>query len=206
MAVIMVMPDEVMFTRPTVPAFAPILQHFRYALDLGLLWNLLPSARFEMKFKDELFLFILATRMAPPVCLVIPFYLIFARLELLGTFTGLTLAHMTALEGWSRMAIFARVVFPLLRSGIVATAVLCFIFAWNEFRFGFMLGARKSRYCRWRSPNSSPASACAGARWGSRNRRAGGGADGGIRAAAAHRPRAHARCGQRVRRGSCIII
>jgi len=32
------------------------------------------------------------------------------------------------------------VVFPLLRPGVVATAVLCFIFAWNEFLFAFMLG------------------------------------------------------------------
>ena len=45
-------------------------------------------ARFEMKAKDDLFLFILATRMAPPVCLVIPFYLIFAKLGLLDTFSG----------------------------------------------------------------------------------------------------------------------
>ncbi len=98
-------------------------------------------ARFEMRMKDDLFLFILATRMAPPVCLVIPFYFIFAKLNLLDTFLGLTLAYMTfnlsfyvwvlrsfcrdlpveleeaaALEGWSRPQIFRRVVFPLLRN------------------------------------------------------------------------------------------
>jgi multiple sugar transport system permease protein len=187
MAAMMVMPDDAMFARPTVWLFTPTLEHFSYVLELGFLWNLLTSfilslvstalvivigtpaayafARFEMKFKDDLFLFILATRMAPPVCLVIPFYLIFAKLSLLDTFTGLTLAYMTfnlsfyvwvlrsfcrdlpveleeaaALEGWSRIQIFRQVVFPLLRNGIVATAVLCFIFAWNEFLFAFMLG------------------------------------------------------------------
>jgi multiple sugar transport system permease protein len=40
-------------------------------------------ARFGMRFKDDLFLLILATRMAPPVCLLIPFYLIFAKIGLL---------------------------------------------------------------------------------------------------------------------------
>jgi multiple sugar transport system permease protein len=187
MAAMMVMPDDAMFARPTVWLFTPTLEHFRYVFELGFLWNLLTSfilslvstalvivigtpaayafARFEMKFKDDLFLFILATRMAPPVCLVIPFYLIFAKLSLLDTFTGLTLAYMTfnlsfyvwvlrsfcrdlpveleeaaALEGWSRIQVFRQVVFPLLRNGIVATAVLCFIFAWNEFLFAFMLG------------------------------------------------------------------
>jgi multiple sugar transport system permease protein len=33
-------------------------------------------------------------------------------------------------------------VLPLLRPGIVATAMLCFIFAWNEFLFAFMLGGK----------------------------------------------------------------
>jgi multiple sugar transport system permease protein len=187
MAAMMVMPNDAMFARPTVWVFVPTLEHFDYVSKLGFSWNLLTSfvlctvstalviligtpaayafARFEMKLKDDLFLFILATRMAPPVCLVIPFYLIFAKLGLLDTFAGLTLAYMTfnlsfyvwvlrsfcrdlpveleeaaELEGWSRIQIFRRVVFPLLRNGIVATAVLCFIFAWNEFLFAFMLG------------------------------------------------------------------
>jgi multiple sugar transport system permease protein len=189
MASMMVKPNDAMFARPTVWLFAPTLEHFKHVLEQGFHWSLLTSfflclvstalvviigtpaayafARFEMRLKDDLFLFILATRMAPPVCLVIPFYLIFSRLGLLDTFFGLTLAYMTfnlsfyvwvlrsfcrdlpfeleeaaTLEGWSRIQVFRRIVFPLLRSGIVATAVLCFIFAWNEFLFAFMLGGK----------------------------------------------------------------
>ncbi|MDQ0510108.1 carbohydrate ABC transporter permease [Ancylobacter amanitiformis] len=189
MATMMVKPNDAMFARPTQFLFAPTLAHFEYVLAQGFHWYLLTSfllctvstalvviigtpaayafARFEMRAKDDLFLFILGSRMAPPVCLVIPFYLIFAKVGLLDTFLGLTLAYMTfnlsfyiwvlrsfcrdlpveleeaaALEGWSRPQIFRRVVFPLLRNGIVATAVLCFIFAWNEFLFAFMLGGR----------------------------------------------------------------
>lgn len=189
MASMMVKPNDSMFARPTAWLFTPTFEHFEYVLSQGFQWSLLTSvvlclvstafvvvigtpaayafARFEMKLKDDLFLFILATRMAPPVCLVIPFYFIFARLGLLDTFLGLTLAYMTfnlsffvwvlrsfcrdlpveleeaaALEGWSRVQIFRRIVFPLLRNGIVATAVLCFIFAWNEFLFAFMLGGK----------------------------------------------------------------
>jgi multiple sugar transport system permease protein len=189
MAAMMVKPNEAMFARPTEWLFTPTLQHFEYVMEEGFQWNLLTSfvlctvstalvviigtpaayafARYEMKFKDDLFLFILATRMAPPICLVIPFYLIFARIGLLDTFLGLALAYMTfnlsfyvwvlrsfcrdlpveleeaaTLEGWSHAQIFRRVVFPLLRNGIVATAVLCFIFAWNEFLFAFLLGGK----------------------------------------------------------------
>ena len=117
MALMMVKPNEAMFARPTEWLFVPTLQHFEYVLAQGFHWSLLNSfllctlstalvvvigtpaayafARFEMKAKDDLFLFILASRMAPPICLVIPFYLIFAKVGLLDTFLGLTLAYMT---------------------------------------------------------------------------------------------------------------
>lgn len=183
-------PDEVMFARPTQWLFTPTLAHFAYVIDSGFARYLLTSivlavastalvvligtpaayafARFELKARDDLFLFILGTRMAPPICLAIPFYLIFSRLELLDTYLGLTLAYMTfnlsfyiwvlrsfcrdlpvqleeaaMVEGWSRFQVFLRVVLPLLRSGIVSTATLCFIFAWNEFLFSFMLGGQQ---------------------------------------------------------------
>lgn len=180
-------PDDQMFARPTAWTFAPTLRHFDHVLAAGFLkylgasvWLALVStmmvvligtpaayafARFELKGRDDLFLFILGTRMAPPICLVIPFYLLFTRLDLLDTFLGLSLAYLTfnlsfyiwvlrsfcrdlpveleeaaMVEGYSRFAVFLRVVLPLLKSGIVSTAMLCFIFAWNEFLFAFMLG------------------------------------------------------------------
>ena len=117
MATMVVNPTDVMFARPTVFLFEPTLAHFDYVIKEGFLHSLVTSfllctvstllvvligtpaayafARFEMKAKDDLFLFILATRMAPPVCLVIPFYLIFAKVGLLDTFLGLTIAYMT---------------------------------------------------------------------------------------------------------------
>jgi len=182
-------PDDVMFARPTQWTFTPTLDHFSYVIESGFVQYLWTSvilavvstalvvligtpaayafARFELRARDDLFLFILATRMAPPICLVIPFYLIFSRIELLDTFTGLTLAYLTfnlsfyiwvlrsfcrdlpveleeaaMLEGYTRFGVFLRVALPLLKSGIVSTAMLCAIFAWNEFLFAFMLGGQ----------------------------------------------------------------
>ena len=187
MATMMVKPEAVMFERPTVWWFTPTLEHFDFVLAAGFHWHLLTScvvalastalvvllgtpaayafARFEMWRRDDLFLFILATRMAPPVCLVIPFYLIYSRLGLIDTHIGLIIAYLTfnlsfyvwvlrsfcrdlpveleeaaMVEGYPRWQVLRRIVLPLLRPGIVATAVLCFIFAWNEFLFAFMLG------------------------------------------------------------------
>jgi multiple sugar transport system permease protein len=187
MATMMAKPEAVMFERPTVWWFTPTLEHFEFVLAAGFPWYLLTScvvalastvlvvllgtpaayafARFEMWRRDDLFLFILATRMAPPVCLVIPFYLIYSKLGLIDTYVGLTIAYLTfnlsfyvwvlrsfcrdlpveleeaaMVEGYPRWQVLRRIVLPLLRPGIVATAVLCFIFAWNEFLFAFMLG------------------------------------------------------------------
>jgi len=187
MVTIMVKPEVVMFQRPTAWLFSPTLDHFDYVISGGFISNLVTSiivatgstllvvllgtpaayafARFEMWRRDDLFLFILATRMAPPVCLVIPFYLIFAKVGLLDTHAGLITAYLTfnlsfyvwvlrsfcrdlpveleesaIVEGYSRIQTLVRITLPLLRPGIVATAVLCFIFAWNEFLFAFMLG------------------------------------------------------------------
>jgi multiple sugar transport system permease protein len=188
-ATMMIKPEAVMFERPTVWWFQPTLEHFDFVLAAGFQWYLLTSfvvalastilvviigtpaayafARFEIWRRDDLFLFILATRMAPPVCLVIPFYLIYSRLGLIDTYAGLTMAYLTfnlsfyvwvlrsfcrdlpveleeaaMVEGYPRWQVLWRIVLPLLRPGIVATAVLCFIFAWNEFLFAFMLGGK----------------------------------------------------------------
>ena len=188
-AAMMVKPEAVRFERPTVWWFRPTLEHFDFVLAAGFQWYLLTSfvialastvlvviigtpaayafARFEIWRRDDLFLFILATRMAPPVCLVIPFYLIYSKLGLIDTYAGLIIAYLTfnlsfyvwvlrsfcrdlpveleeaaMVEGYPRWQVLRRIVLPLLRPGIVATAVLCFIFAWNEFLFAFMLGGK----------------------------------------------------------------
>ncbi len=189
MATMAFKPEAVMFARPPVWRFPPTLEHFDYVLAHGFLGNLVTSlvvavvstalvvvigtpaayafARFPIRRRDDLLLFVLATRMAPPVALVIPFYLIYARVGLLDTYLGLILAYLTfnlsfyiwvlwsfcrelpveleeaaRADGYGRGQVLVRVVLPLLKPGIIATAVLCFIFAWNEFLFAFMLGGK----------------------------------------------------------------
>ena len=189
MAMMMVKPADLMFVRPTEWAFSPTLSHFEYVVEHGFLGNLGTSlivsigstllvvvigtpaayafARFPIWRRDDLFLFILATRMAPPVALVIPFYLIYAKLDILDTHLGLIVVYLTfnlsfyvwvlrsfcrdlpveleeaaLADGYSRAYVLYKIVLPLLRPGIVATSVLCFIFAWNEFLYAFLLGGR----------------------------------------------------------------
>jgi multiple sugar transport system permease protein len=187
MALMMIKPEALMFARPPVWLFRPTLEHFDYVLSHGFVWNLLTSlvvaiastalvvlvgtpaayafARFPIRRRDDLLLFVLATRMAPPVALAIPFYLIYARVGLLDTYAGLIVAYLSfnlsfyvwvlwsfcrelpveleeaaRADGYPRAYVLVQVVLPLLRPGIIATAVLCFIFAWNEFLYAFLLG------------------------------------------------------------------
>lgn len=187
MATLMIKPEAIMFTRPTVWFFEPTADHFAFLVEEGFLWHLFSSfivssastilvviigtpaayafARFPIWRSDDLFIFILATRMAPPVCLIIPFYLIYAKVGLIDTYFGLVLAYLTfnlsfyvwimrsfcrdlpveleeaaLVAGYPRWQVLLRIVFPLIRPGMIAAAVLCFIFAWNEFLYAFMLG------------------------------------------------------------------
>jgi len=189
MTLMMFKPEAIMFARPPVWLFPPTLAHFDYVLAQGFVWNLVASlvialistllvvlvgtpaayafARYPIRRRDDLLLFVLATRMAPPIALAIPFYLIYARVGLLDTYVGLIVAYLTfnlsfyvwvlwsfcrdlpveleeaaRTDGYPRAHVLLRVVLPLLRPGIIATAMLCFIFAWNEFLYAFLLGGK----------------------------------------------------------------
>src|SRR6185295_10572511 len=89
MAIMTIKPESVMFARPPVWAFAPTVEHVRHVIGEGFAWNLVRSlvvaglstalivvigtpaayafARFPVWRRDDLLLFVLATRLAPPV-------------------------------------------------------------------------------------------------------------------------------------------
>jgi len=103
---------------------------------------------------------VLSTRMMPPVAVAIPMFFIFKQFTLLDTYTGVILIHglmnlplavllmksffddipseideSALIDGASRWTIFRRIVLPMAKGGIAASAVLCFIFSWTEFLF-----------------------------------------------------------------------
>jgi multiple sugar transport system permease protein len=101
---------------------------------------------------------VLASRAYPPIALAVPFFWLYARLDLLGTRHGLVAAYLGAtvpLAIWVLMSVFAglsptvlaaarldgntpwqvfwRVAVPLARPGIVAAGIVTFAGCWNEF-------------------------------------------------------------------------
>lgn len=121
-------------------------------------------ARWDFRGKEQVGLWILATRMAPPIAFTIPFFLAYRYLGLSDTILGLVLIYLTfnlALVIWMMQTFFAsvpktleeaawidgcsvwgaflRITLPLTAPGLAATAVLCFIFSWNDFFYALIL-------------------------------------------------------------------
>jgi len=67
-------------------------------------------------------------------------------------------------DGYSRLQAFGKVVLPQAATGIVATAVFCLIFAWNEFAFSLMLTSAKARTA---PPSIATIQGVGGIEWGS---------------------------------------
>ena len=121
-------------------------------------------SRFRFGAQQHFMFFVLAQRMMPPIAVAIPLFFIFRDIGLRDTHLGLILAHTlinlplavllmksffddvpveldeaATIDGAGRVQTFARVVLPLVKGGLAATAVLCFIFSWTEFLISLQL-------------------------------------------------------------------
>ncbi len=119
--------------------------------------------RFPLKLNYVFLVWIIVAKMLPPVVLAVPLYDMFARMRLLNSLWGLILVYQVytlpyciwmlfgfvkslpleyeeaaELDGASRLQTLGLVVFPLVRTGIVATAIFAIIVAWDEFLFALL--------------------------------------------------------------------
>jgi multiple sugar transport system permease protein len=121
-------------------------------------------SRFKVPGKDDLMFFILSTRMMPPIAVAIPIYLMYREIGLSDTRLGMILLYSAVnvslavwllkgfideipreyeeaamVDGYTRLQAFRKVVLPQATTGIVATAIFCLIFSWNEYAFAVLL-------------------------------------------------------------------
>jgi multiple sugar transport system permease protein len=141
-----------------------------FALTAGL-----PAAYSLSRYKlgggrIDLTFFILAFRMIPPIVGVIPTFLLMNWLGLIDTPAAIILAYTclnvplvvwmskgffdelprageeaASLDGASSLTILREIVLPQAASGVIVTALLSFIFAWNEFPFALLLSREAAR-------------------------------------------------------------
>jgi ABC-type glycerol-3-phosphate transport system permease component len=117
-------------------------------------------SRFQMRLLTALMFAIVVAQMFPASAIIIPLYKLMRAADLLNTYVSLILAYVTvtlpvavwmlrgfidkipasleeaaAIDGAGRLQSFARVIVPLCRPGIAATAVFVLIVTWQEFLF-----------------------------------------------------------------------
>jgi multiple sugar transport system permease protein len=139
------------------------------SVSLGLL-AAYSFSRFDIPGSGDLLFFILSTRMLPPVVVTIPIFLMYRAIGLYDTHFGMILLYTVfnlsfavwllkgfideipreyeeaaLVDGYTRLQSFRRVVLPQAVTGIAATTVFCFIFAWNEYAFALMLTGEVAR-------------------------------------------------------------
>ncbi|MBB3458137.1 multiple sugar transport system permease protein [Rhizobium sp. BK313] len=127
-------------------------------------------SRFKMKGEADLLFFILSTRMLPPVVVAIPMFLMYRVVGLNDTHWGLIILYTAfnlsfsvwlmkgfideipkeyeeaaLVDGYTRMQAFFKIVIPEAATGIAATAVFCFITAWNEYAFALIMTNRRAQ-------------------------------------------------------------
>jgi multiple sugar transport system permease protein len=113
---------------------------------------------------DNIAFWIISQRFLPPALFVVPFLMLYARLNLVDTHLGLILAYTmfnvpfavwimrdffenlpqdledsALVDGATHWQAFVRIVLPLSAPGLVSVAILSFVFAWNEFLYALML-------------------------------------------------------------------
>jgi multiple sugar transport system permease protein len=112
----------------------------------------------------------LAARMAPGTLFLLPWYVMFRQVGMIGSYTALILSHAVItlpiviwvllpsfdniprsvfeaaqVDGCSVTRILWRIALPLVGSGIAVAAILAFVFSWNYFLFALVLSNGDSK-------------------------------------------------------------
>ncbi|NCG32642.1 MAG: ABC transporter permease subunit [Proteobacteria bacterium] len=152
----------------------PFLQYFRNSMILAVTTTVVvvvlgtlgaySLVRFKYRGRETLATLVLFTYLMPSVVLVIPLYLMMAKLGLANTLASLVIAYTTfalpyalwllrsfmssipvdlesaaLVDGADRMGAFVDVILPQALPGIVSTALFTFILCWNEYLFALVL-------------------------------------------------------------------
>ncbi|WUJ70966.1 carbohydrate ABC transporter permease [Kribbella soli] len=121
-------------------------------------------ARFRSRLRPLTNGWILVSQVFPVILIVIPLFMILRPLHLTNTIPGVVIVYMVwslpfalwmlqgyvaavpreleeaaSVDGASRLRTIVLIVMPLLRPGLIATAMFTFISAWNEFFFALVL-------------------------------------------------------------------
>ena len=121
-------------------------------------------ARYNFKNKEDIAFTILSFKFAPEILVILPVFLIFQKIGLYDTYFGLIWVYQlitmplliwvvrgyfedvsveieqaAQLDGYRWYEIFFKILVPLVKPGLVSSALLAFIYAWNSLSFPLIL-------------------------------------------------------------------
>ena len=155
----------------------PIVQYFNNSIivalvstGLGLLLGLPAAFSIALFRQHGLALAVLSSRIMPGMSYLLPWFILFSALQLIGTHLAVILSHLTVtmplviwiligffedlpgelfdaarIDGCSVYGSFTRIALPLALPGIIVSGILAFIFSWNNFLFSVILAGRNTR-------------------------------------------------------------
>jgi ABC-type glycerol-3-phosphate transport system permease component len=127
-------------------------------------WGAYALARFSFKGSQAFSLTLLMIQLFPGVLLIIPLFVVLAKVNLTNSLFGLVLSYSTLqlpfavwllrgyfvslprevedaarVDGSGHLGVLFRIVLPTAMPGIAAAATLAFVSSWNEFLFAYVL-------------------------------------------------------------------
>ncbi len=140
-----------------------IYRNIYNSLIVSLLTVIYAFSRYRFRGRTVLLGGILLLYLFPQVLFLVPLYVVFLKLRLIGTFLSLVIAYSTytvpfaiwlltgffnqlpieleqaaKIDGCTLLMNFRYIVFPLVRAGIVAAGSFIFITAWNEYLYAVL--------------------------------------------------------------------
>ena len=179
--------DQINSRTPTWFSGSPTLSHFGAALHKPFFWQDVKNslvvvlvtvavamvlalfaavalAKYRFTGRKLFILLMIGIQMLPGVGLIIPLYVVLARIHEVNTLTGVIVTYLTfalpfsvwtlrgfvlgipkdleeaaMVDGSTRLGAFVRILLPLVAPGLVATSVFAFITSWNEYIFARIL-------------------------------------------------------------------
>jgi len=127
-------------------------------------------SRFKIWGSESLFFWTITNRMAPPAAFILPFFLIFTKIKLIDTHIGLILLYcifnlpfaiwllkgmidaipkeldeVASIDGCSMLGTLWHIILPVAKPGLAVTAMMTWIFSWNEYLFASVLTSVNAR-------------------------------------------------------------
>ena len=175
---------------PPLLFFTPTLENFETVFNRNPMWHFLlnstvvgvgatllalilglPAAYAIARYKQKrLATAILVARIMPGISYLVPWFIMFSQLKLIGSYFTLIMAHLiitlpmtiwlmigffediprelddaALIDGCNPFQAFMQIALPLTLPGVSASAILSFIYSWNNFMFSLVLSGQDTR-------------------------------------------------------------